>query len=285
LANIVIIDDDYAIGILAENLHFNGHNVRIIESATDALADIEKVASADIIILDIIMEYPKELQTDAVSGGRSTGMVIFSQVRALNQSIPIIAYSGTHDHDLIMILKRDKNTRFIPKWSAPSLKDIFETIDSLLGVSTLSTKPTVFIVHGHDDKAKLELKNYLQNTIGLPEPIILHEQPNMGRTIIEKFEDYALSAELAFILLTPDDVMATNGETDDEKRRARQNVIFEMGYFLGVFGRHSGRVILLYKKPLDLPTDLSGVTYIDISDGIEAAGESIRKELNNVVKG
>ncbi len=77
--------------------------------------------------------------------------------------------------------------------------------------------------------------------------------------------------------------MAKGEETDDEKHRARQNVILELGYFLGVLGRETGRVVLLYKGPLDVPSDLSGVVYIDISNGIEAAGEKIRKELKDVL--
>ena len=87
---------------------------------------------------------------------------------------------------------------------------------------------------------------------------------------------------LVFVLLTPDDIGAKGDESDDVKRRARQNVIFEMGYFLGALGRRSGRVVLLYWSSLDLPSDLSGVIYIDISKGIEAAGETIRKEIAHV---
>lgn len=65
--------------------------------------------------------------------------------------------------------------------------------------------PKCFIVHGHDDKAKLDLKNYLQNTLKFPEPLVLHELPSIGKNIIEKFEDYAKDVDLVFVLLTPDD--------------------------------------------------------------------------------
>ena len=139
-----------------------------------------------------------------------------------------------------------------------------------------------FIVHGHDDKMKLELKNYIQNTLHLPEPIILHEKPNLGRTIIQKFEDYAAISSIVFVILTPDDIGASEHDSDDTKRRARQNVIFEMGYFLGTLGRESGRVLLLYRPPLELPSDISGVVYINISNGVDKAGEEIRQEIENV---
>ena len=130
-----------------------------------------------------------------------------------------------------------------------------------------------FIVHGHDDAALYELKDFLQNTLGWPQPIILRQQPNQGRTIIEKFEACAADVDVVFILMTPDAATAA------DKQRARQNVIFEMGYFVGSFGRTSGRVVVLLKGALEIPSDLHGVLYIDISGGIEAAGEQIRREV------
>jgi len=162
------------------------------------------------------------------------------------------------------------------------MRDIVDAIDNMLGIESAAAPPVAFIVHGHNDTVKLELKNYLQNTLGLPEPIILHEQPGLGRTLISKFEDYALSSNLAFVLLTPDDKAAGHDDNDAEKRRARQNVILELGFFLGILGRESGRVLLLHSGPLELPSDLSGVVYIDISNGIESASEEIRRELKNV---
>jgi hypothetical protein len=41
---------------------------------------------------------------------------------------------------------------------------------------------------------------------------------------------------------------------------------------------------LLYKGPLEIPSDLSGLIYIDITGGIDAAGETIRKELRHVLE-
>lgn len=283
MANITIIDDDYAQEILAENLRYRGHEVRILRSASLALRDVADIISADLIVLDIIMEVPESYTEVSVSGGRTTGLLIYKEIRTRNPEIPILAYSASQDKDVIDIFRDDPKSKFVSKWTTPSMKEIINTINTMLGIKSTTLPPTVFIVHGHNDAAKLEVKNYLQNTIGLPEPIILHEQPGLGRTLVAKFEDYALSSNLAFVLLTPDDKMANEGDGDTEKRRARQNVILELGFFLGVLGRESGRVILLYSGPLDLPSDLYGVTYIDISKGIESAGEQIRRELRNVI--
>ena len=113
----------------------------------------------------------------------------------------------------------------------------------------------VFVVHGRDEQIKDSTARFI-STLGL-EPIILHEQPNKGRTIIEKFEQCA-DVGFAVILLTPDDVGGLQGM--EAKPRARQNVIFELGYFLGRLGR--GRVAALYKgENMDLPSDYAGVLF------------------------
>lgn len=136
----------------------------------------------------------------------------------------------------------------------------------------------IFIVHGHDTLARIELKDYLQNTLGFPAPVILAELPDCGRTIIEKFEEQADQADIVFVLLTPDDFNHEN------QARARQNVIFELGYFIGKMGRKSGRVILLSKGNLDIPSDLSGILRIDIGQGIRTAGEDIRKAVKKALE-
>ncbi|MBM5456398.1 nucleotide-binding protein [Pseudomonas sp. P66] len=116
----------------------------------------------------------------------------------------------------------------------------------------------VFIVHGHDDGAKHMLARFIDR-LGL-ESIILQEQPDRGRTIIEKFEQ---SAEVGYavVLLTPDDVGGAV-KADAPSARARQNVIFELGYFAGKLGR--GRVCLLRKGNVEIPSDLFGVVYTEL---------------------
>jgi hypothetical protein len=92
----------------------------------------------------------------------------------------------------------------------------------------------VFIVHGHDGGTKESVARFIQ-TIGL-QPIILHEQPNSGRTIIEKFE-VAADVGFAVVLLTADDVGASAKKPNESRPRARQNVIMELGYFMGKLSR------------------------------------------------
>ena len=141
--------------------------------------------------------------------------------------------------------------------------------------------PLAFIVHGHDSAAALELKDYIQNRLKWQEPIVLREQASSGKTLIEKFEEFARGVDCVFVLITPDDKVISSG-TNDEKRRSRQNVIFELGFCYASLDRRSGRVILLHKGAVELPSDIAGIVWINISGGIAAVGEEIRKEVANL---
>ena len=119
----------------------------------------------------------------------------------------------------------------------------------------------VFIIHGRDDRTKQTVARFLE-TLGL-EPLILHEQANRGRTIIEKFEEHS-QVGFALALLTPDDVGAIKGDESNLNPRARQNVIFEFGYFIGKIGRK--RVCALVQGDVEKPSDYDGVLYIPLDD-------------------
>lgn len=129
------------------------------------------------------------------------------------------------------------------------------------GIVKGSDKKKVFVVHGHNNAVKEEVARFLEHL--KLSPIILHEQVDRGRTIIEKFEANAEDVDFAVILLTADDKgMANNG--DCYNSRARQNVIFEMGYFIGKLSRE--HVFLLLETGVEEPSDLEGVVYTSLSD-------------------
>jgi len=126
-----------------------------------------------------------------------------------------------------------------------------------------------FVVHGHQDGTKQKVARLMEK-LGV-ETIILEEQHDGGRTIIEKFEDHA-EVGFAVVLLTPDDLGCSKAmlrepisSNKDLQARARQNVIFELGYFFGKLGR--GRVAALVDGEIEIPSDLAGVMYRKIDDG------------------
>lgn len=147
------------------------------------------------------------------------------------------------------------------------------------GDATATRHPKrIFIVHGQDEKSKLQLENMLARL--KLEPIVLHRMPDKGRTVIEKFEGESKGTSYAFILLTPDDeCLFSDEETGMQKRvkRARQNVVLEMGFFIGSLGRE--RVCPIYKKGVEIPSDITGVLYKRFNDSIEELYGEIRKEL------
>jgi len=128
----------------------------------------------------------------------------------------------------------------------------------------------VFVVHGRDSARMNAVARFVQR-IGL-EPIILHEKPNAGQTLIEKFQANS-DVDYAVVLLTPDDLGASRQEIEKAdpanvrdvlKPRARQNVYLELGYFLSKLGR--GHVGALYVDGVDMPSDYDGVAYIPLDD-------------------
>jgi predicted nucleotide-binding protein len=132
----------------------------------------------------------------------------------------------------------------------------------------------IFLVHGHDDRVLHETARFLEKL--RQEVIILREQPNKGRTLIEKFEDYS-DVGFAIVLLRPDDIGGPkSSSTSDLKPRARQNVVFELGFFIGRLGRN--RVCALYVEGVDIPSDYSGVLYTKV-DSSGAWRLEIAKEL------
>lgn len=133
----------------------------------------------------------------------------------------------------------------------------------------------VFIVHGHDDAIKYDVSNFLRK-VGL-EPIILHEQANQGKTIIEKIEKECADVGYGIVLYTPCDKGGTaEMSPNDMQYRARQNVVFEHGYLIGKLGRK--KVCALVEGDIEKPSDIDGVLYIPYQAGMWelAVGKELR---------
>ena len=141
-------------------------------------------------------------------------------------------------------------------------------------------KPRAFIVHGHDEENLKSLVRLITVEFKWPQPVVLRDLPSRGRTIIEKFEEVADQADVVFVLITPDDRGFNAVRPAEVRPRARQNVIFELGYFLAKLQRTGGRVVLLLSSQVEMPSDVSQIGYVDISDGVDAAAQKIRNEVD-----
>lgn len=143
----------------------------------------------------------------------------------------------------------------------------------------------IFIVHGHNDGIKYEVAQTL-NKLGLT-PIILHEQVSENKTIIEKIENFS-DVKFAIIILSDDD-HGNSKKSTELNPRARQNVVFEMGYFMGILGRKNVCCIV-NNGDLEKPSDINGIVYLnyngnwllDLTKELDNAGFEL--EMNNLLK-
>ncbi|WP_417355997.1 TIR domain-containing protein [Flavobacterium sp.] len=194
-----------------------------------------------------------------------------------NDNMPIGVISYVYPQHIISYNKYDKYTKDITK-------EIFSKVEKKLNTEQTSVKVTkskktnftnVFIVHGHDDEAKIKVARFIEK-LGFT-PIILHEQASSGKTIIEKIEEYS-DVGFGIVLYTPCDIGGKNETKPNLKNRARQNVIFEHGYLIGRIGR--GNVCALVKGDVETPNDISGVVYIKMQTD-EGWHLQLAKELRN----
>ncbi|MCQ1764721.1 nucleotide-binding protein [Neorhizobium galegae] len=162
-----------------------------------------------------------------------------------------------------------------------------EQLPVLVAETRPADKSKVFIVHGHEEGPRDTLARFIEQ-LGL-EAVILHEQASGGMTIPEKLAKYG-NVGFAVVLLTPDDFGRSKKDAL-EQARARQNVILELGYFVGRLGRD--KVCGLLKGEIEVPSDYVGTVYVKWDDGgawklslakeLDAAGYDI--DFNKVMKG
>ena len=178
---------------------------------------------------------------------------------------PINMFDPTPIWEIRASLKQEKERSLaILRSALRSIEEQIEDSGTPAGGPPLRQRPQisnenrrVFIVHGHDGGPREAIARFLER-LGF-EPVILHEQANRGATIIEKFEKNA-DVGFAIVLLTPDD---KGGPKEGSLQpRARQNVILELGYFVGRLGRES--VCALKSGELELPSDILGVVPISM---------------------
>lgn len=168
------------------------------------------------------------------------------------------------------------------------LESLIERLELIPCVGTVSTNATkelnqnVFLVHGHNHSIKQEVARFIEKL--KLSPIILDEQVNEGKTIIEKFEHHASLSSTAVVILTADDIFFD--DSGQKFVRARQNVILELGYFLSSLKRYG--VIALYEEGVEIPSDFAGVLYISLKEEwqIKVAKEfkriGLQIDLNNL---
>lgn len=159
------------------------------------------------------------------------------------------------------------------------MKELFEGTAPRIPSTTSHTSRKVFVVYGHDSKARTELEGMLRRWNC--EPLILDQLPSEGLTIIEKLEKYA-TADVSFgvVLATPDDVGHAAGKESEMRGRARQNVVLELGMLLAKLGRPKVAILIRRQKDMERPSDIQGLIYIPFEDSVEDAKVQLAKEFD-----
>ncbi|MCD4665604.1 MAG: nucleotide-binding protein [Bacteroidales bacterium] len=222
-------------------------------------------------------DYNEELIKRAFNNQRSE---YYNKYSNINQGIGIYDYiRGIDTNQLAYKVDLAKKKVENCVMTLKRLVEKLPLIEQDENIQDFQTKERVFynrgfIVHGHNDMRKLEIARFVENDLKR-KAIILHEQPNRGRTIIEKFEDYS-KVDFAVALWTADDDGKSKNE-NDLKDRARQNVIFETGFFIGKLGREN--IIVLYEDGVEIPSDYSGVIFIRFAENWK---DDLRKEIDAI---
>ena len=239
---------------------------------TDTFAEARKKSREQIDLAIVDLHLSKE-------GGPLTAG------RAIHHTVPTIIITETPTSEMMRDSFRRKPGYMPP---AADVIDTEEGIEAVYEALQRALTPRVFVAYGHDSGAKEEVVRLLK-ALEL-RPVVLSEEAEAGRTIIEKIEDYS-DVAFAVILLTPDDVGGM--DTAELKPRARQNVIFELGYFFAKLGRK--KVVALCKDQdgeLEMPSNYSGILYLPMDStggwkmrlAEEMVAANLEIDLNQVLR-
>lgn len=259
---ILIIDDDISCGqSLTEFLLKRGHFVKYCDNVIDSNHEIHN-DRFDVALIDLMLPptYTQE------------GIGVLATLRSI----------APHTLIIMISIKTDKMTSIVAKAFSMGIHtfldkndyDFMEQLNNSIWEVQRKMSNKIFISHGHNDLLKLKLKDFIRNRLNR-DTVILSELPNSGLTIVEKLEKASMSCNCAIVLLTKDD------ETKNGGMRARQNVIHEVGFFQGKYGRN--KVILICEKGVDLFSNISGILRIEFdTNHFEAVYDSIRIEFESI---
>jgi len=258
-ATILIADNDPDfLSTREEILERAGYTVITAHNPAEARQKLA-IGGVDLAILDIRLENDDD-ERDV------SGLIL---ARKVARTVPKIILTNFPTFDYVRESLRPHldglpvAVDFLTK--AEGVTALLSTVEDVLATAAIQkgtgrTQPKVFIAHGHDSAARETVSAFLRG-LGI-KPIILFEEVDRGETIIEKLERCCREADFAIILFTPDDFGYSKEEPRSLQPRARQNVIFELGYMAARLGRR--RVRVLYEHGVEIPTNFLGVLYIEM---------------------
>jgi CheY-like chemotaxis protein len=273
---VLLVDNDMGqIIAYAGALQDRGFLVKVAETPAECMEAVARERFAA-VVMDLVMPHGSELPALECRGGMLTGLVLGKWLRANHPAIQLACLSFHVDPDATEWFDRFG-------WGASTKHEVTPAglgrlVARMAGLREGDDAFRAFIVHGSAVAERTELARWLISTRRCARPVVLQNEPEAGLTIIEKFEAHAGDVDVVFVLVTPDD-LARRADASRQAHRPRQNVVFELGYFCGRLRRRSGKVLILTKGVLELPSDIVGMATIDISNGLRPAYPRIRREL------
>ncbi len=258
--NILLVDDDSNLASTAcEYLYAAGNTVDYC-STFQAAMDMLEEHVYDLILIDLML--PPSF------GHEGIDLLRHIMKESPHSKILMISAKSEGMTSLVDEAYQCGARRFLDK----NNPDFFTKMIFIVREVKKEMSNSVFISHGHADLLKLQLKEFVKERLG-KDAVILSEQRNDGMTIVEKLEAASEKCNKAIILLTKDDEMA-NGNM-----RGRQNVIHEIGFFQGKYGRKN--VVLLCEEGVELFSNISGIVYLQFNrDHFPEIYEQLREELS-----
>jgi CheY-like chemotaxis protein len=279
-ARVLFVDNDQGqIARFVEALIDSGFAVDVAASPAECLAVIAR-RRIDVAVIDLMMPHGPEMSTSDTHNGMRTGLVLARLLRDKSPRTRLVCLAVYPDEEVTNWFRRYGGGAVAKSETTPPA-----LVRHIQRVVSKRRSPAfkAFIVHGHAVRERRALCAWLKKTGQCKDPLVLQDQPSAGLTVIEKFEKYAADIDVAFVLLTPDDIGNSVRRGTPSQLRARQNVVLELGYFCGRLRRASGRIIILKKGDLELPSDIQGLITIDITRGFGAAVGEISRELQSLL--
>jgi predicted nucleotide-binding protein len=259
MINVLVVEDDSEFAeTLGRKLDHAGMIVIYCRTAAEASAALATMKFSYVLI-DLML--PPSYSQEGIS--------VLREALRRQHSVPTLLMTQ-RDQGTVSIVSEAMAIGaryFFDKNDALVLENIMAKIEEI----EAEKRSGIFISHGHNELLKLKLKDFVEHRLKR-RPVILAEQPSAGMTVVEKLERISNECSSAIILMSGDDILRDGGA------RARQNVVHELGFFQGKYGRD--RVILLVEEGVELFSNISGIVYIRFdSSNFDAAFESLRLEI------
>jgi Predicted nucleotide-binding protein containing TIR-like domain len=214
----------------------------------------------------------------AIAGMRGTYLAGLAAILAKKKLVPVASFGGAAER-LSASLEAIGEPRLAGEYrrlNGPWTERSLEVVIKLTGIGML---PRVLLIHGRSPDW-LRVKDWLREKIKIDEIVVMQQEFGDGRTLPEKFEQLASRVDKAIAIATPDDVGGlSTAETSALKRRARQNVWLEAGWFWGRFGRNN--LLVLSRGEIEFPSDLTGLEVYAYQEDPTERAEKLRAYLGS----